>query len=317
MLLLFAFFCFALSYETQEEIVEYINHLPSVTWTAGLNERSAIYGATPKEVKKFLGALKGGPLLPVKTFPNPLALPTQFDSATNWPQCWTMTQIRDQSACGSCWAFGAVEAMSDRTCIFLGKNISLSSAAMAFCCSSCGFGCGGGYPTAAWQYYQTVGVVEEGCWPYPFPSCDHHIPGSKNPCPPNEYPSANCAGKCQSAWNGPNWNNDLHFASSVYTASGESDIMQEIFKNGPVETAFTVYEDFLTYKSGVYQHTTGGELGGHAVKMVGWGVENGTPYWKVANSWNPSWGDKGYFKILRGSDECGIEDQVCAGIPKN
>jgi len=93
--------------------------------------------------------------------------------------------------------------------------------------------------------------------------------------------------------------------------------MNEIFKNGPVETAFTVYEDFLTYKSGVYQHVTGAALGGHAVKFMGWGVLNGVKYWNVANSWNPTWGDQGYFKILRGVDECGIEDEVNAGIPKN
>jgi len=45
--------------------------------------------------------------------------------------------------------------------------------------------------------------------------------------------------------------------------------------NGPVEAAFNVYEDFLTYKTGVYKHTTGSLLGGHAVKCLGWGVENG------------------------------------------
>lgn len=32
--------------------------------------------------------------------------------------------------------------------------------------------------------------------------------------------------------------------------SDEKQIMQEIYKNGPVEGAFTVYEDFLLYKSG-------------------------------------------------------------------
>jgi cathepsin B len=42
--------------------------------------------------------------------------------------------------------------------------------------------------------------------------------------------------------------------------------------NGPVEASFTVYQDFLSYKTGVYHHTTGSALGGHAVKMVGWGV---------------------------------------------
>ena len=48
-------------------------------------------------------------------------------------------------------------------------------------------------------------------------------------------------------------------------------------------------------------------LGGHAIRLLGWGVEEGTPYWLVANSWNYDWGDGGTFKILRGSDHCGIE----------
>jgi len=92
--------------------------------------------------------------------------------------------------------------------------------------------------------------------------------------------------------------------------------MTEIYTNGPVEAAFDVYADFPTYKSGVYQHVTGDYLGGHAIKILGWGTENGTPYWLVANSWNADWGDQGFFKILRGSDECGIEDGVVAGLPK-
>lgn len=77
--------------------------------------------------------------------------------------------------------------------------------------------------------------------------------------------------------------------------------------DGPVETAFTVYQDFENYVSGIYQQTSNTVLGGHAVKITGWGVENGVKYWKVANSWNPYWGEKGFFRILRGVDECGIE----------
>lgn len=300
--------------------VELVNHINSMdlTWKAGLNEGSSIAGATTDEVKKMLGTILGGPQLPRKQFTQVEALPTSFSALTNWPYCPTIKQIRDQSACGSCWAFGAVEAISDRYCIFLQKNLTLSAADMAFCCDSCGDGCDGGYPSAAWQYWVDTGLVEEGCWPYPFPSCDHHVPGSKNPCPSSEYNSPNCPSGCpNSSWNGPSWNNDLHFGGSAYSLAGEQDIMQEIYKNGPVETAFSVYEDFLTYKSGVYRHTSGSYLGGHAVKFVGWGVENGVKYWLVANSWNPSWGDEGFFKILRGSDECGIEDEVSAGIPKN
>jgi cathepsin B len=85
--------------------------------------------------------------------------------------------------------------------------------------------------------------------------------------------------------------------------------------HGPVEAAFTVYSDFMNYKSGVYKHTTGTEEGGHAVKILGWGVENGEDYWLVANSWSTSWGMDGYFKILKGVNECGIESQIVAGLP--
>lgn len=45
--------------------------------------------------------------------------------------------------------------------------------------------------------------------------------------------------------------------------------------------------------SGVYKHVSGSALGGHAIRILGWGVEDNTPYWLVANSWNPDWGDKG------------------------
>lgn len=40
---------------------------------------------------------------------------------------------------------------------------------------------------------------------------------------------------------------------------------------------------------GVYKHVQGKPLGGHAVRITGWGVLNGVPYWKVSNSWNYDW----------------------------
>ena len=54
--------------------------------------------------------------------------------------------------------------------------------------------------------------------------------------------------------------------------------------HGPVEVSFDVYADFEAYKTGVYKHVTGDYLGGHAVKMIGWGVENGVKYWTIVNS---------------------------------
>jgi cathepsin B len=93
--------------------------------------------------------------------------------------------------------------------------------------------------------------------------------------------------------------------------------MKEIYEKGPISGAFTVYEDFADYSSGVYQHVTGEYLGGHAIKIIGWGeTDDGVKYWLVANSWNETWGEKGFFRILRGVNECGIEDNVYAAMPK-
>jgi cathepsin B len=77
-----------------------------------------------------------------------------------------------------------------------------------------------------------------------------------------------------------------------------------------------VYEDFVDYKEGVYQHVEGDLLGGHAIKIIGWGVENGVKYWLCVNSWNEFWGDRGYFKILRGVNHCGVEGNIVTGMPK-
>lgn len=56
-------------------------------------------------------------------------------------------------------------------------------------------------------------------------------------------------------------------------------------------------------------------LGGHSVKLIGWGEENGVPYWLMVNSWSEDWGDKGLFKIRRGTNECGIDEGATAGVP--
>lgn len=92
-----------------------------------------------------------------------------------------------------------------------------------------------------------------------------------------------------------------------------SGIKNEIAANGPMETGFMVYQDFLNYKEGIYQYTTGQMLGGHAVKITGWGVENGVKYWIAANSWTESWGEKGYFRIKEG--EVGFADTAYACTP--
>lgn len=89
-----------------------------------------------------------------------------------------------------------------------------------------------------------------------------------------------------------------------------------LYLNGPFVVVFGIYEDFSNYTSGVYQHFDGKLVDSHAVKLMSWGVEDGKIYWLIAISWGRDSGEKGFFKIWRGTDECGIESmEVSAEEP--
>ncbi|KAF4370383.1 hypothetical protein F8388_016120 [Cannabis sativa] len=305
------------SHILQDSIVKEINDNPNAGWTAAKNDRFSNF--TVGQFRHILG-VKPTPKqqlrsTPVISHPKSLKLPKSFDSRTAWSQCSTISRILDQGHCGSCWAFGAVEALSDRFCIHFNMNISLSVNDLLSCCGfMCGSGCDGGYPISAWRYLNHHGVVTEECDPYfDNTGCSH--PG----CEPG-FPTPKCARKCVDK--NQFWKNSKHYSNNAYRIKSDPhSIMAEVYKNGPVEVSFTVYEvssgsDFAHYKSGVYKHITGEQMGGHAVKLIGWGTsDNGDDYWLLANQWNRSWGDDGYFMIRRGTNECDIEDDVVAGMP--
>jgi len=301
------------------ELSKHINSLKT-TWIASERPAAIFANRTHAQAKLLMGTRLDGPKLPQISYEKVKA-PDAFDSRTNWPECVTMQNVRDQSNCGSCWAFGAVEAISDRMCAYLGRtdakfrNLSLSALDMLACCRTCGSGCNGGYPNMAWLHWRTAGLVTEDCAAYPLAPCEHHSPPKHYPaCPSSIAPTPACPRMCADGT--PTSSAPRYYAESTHSVSGEADYQAELIKGGPFEVAFTVYQDFETYKGGVYQHVSGPALGGHAVKLVGWGVDNGTPYWIVANSWNADWGEGGFFRILRGKDECGIETSGVAGVPK-
>ncbi|NXB77141.1 CATB protein, partial [Donacobius atricapilla] len=305
-----------------DDLVNHINKL-NTTWKAGHN----FHNADMSYAKKLCGTFLGGPKLPERVdFAADLELPENFDSRTQWPNCPTISEIRDQGSCGSCWAFGAVEAISDRICVHTNAKVSVEVSAedLLSCCGfECGMGCNGGYPSGAWRYWTERGLVSGGlydshvgCRPYSIPPCEHHVNGTRPPCTGEGGSTPRCSRHCEPGYS-PSYKEDKHYGITSYgVPRSEKEIMAEIYKNGPVEGAFIVYEDFLMYKSGVYQHVSGEQVGGHAIRILGWGVENNTPYWLVANSWNTDWGENGFFKILRGEDHCGIESEVVAGIPR-
>jgi cathepsin B len=127
------------------------------------------------------------------------------------------------------------------------------------------------------------------CFPYQLPNCDHHEGGPYPTCPSicgaSECATPKCASACEANYP-KKWAADKHHASTAYSVSSSvAQIQAELMTYGSVTAAFTVYADLLTYKSGVYSHVSGAELGGHAVKIVGWGTTaDGVDYWDVANS---------------------------------
>jgi cathepsin B len=299
-----------------DEMVDYINSLDT-TWKAAKNFDDASQAQ--------LGLLDR----PAGYVPNPPPtydinedIPETFDSREHWPDCASIKEIRDQASCGSCWAFAVVEAISDRICVASkgAQQVEISAEDMNSC-SGAG-SCGGGFIEMAYDYYVETGLVsgglynsKKGCQPYTIPGCDHHVKGKLPPCTSGGDTPA-CKHTCEASYN-RTYTGDKHKGSKTYGFSLQNkEVQLDIMKNGPVAVGFTVYTDFLTYKSGVYHHVTGKAEGGHAVKIIGWGVENGVDYWLVANSWNEDWGDKGLFKIKRGNNECGFESRISAGLPK-
>jgi len=208
--------------------------------------------------------------------------------------------IRDQQRCGSCWAFSASEVLSDRVAIATKKASPVLSPEDMVSCDKSDMGCQGGMLPNAWEYLKETGIVSDQCFPYSAGT--------------GEAPT--CTKTCKDS---ETWASSKVKAKSAYAINGVANMQKEIMNNGPVQVAFKVYKSFMSYKGGVYQRHFWELLpeGGHAVKIVGWGTDKGVDYWIVANSWNTSWGEDGFFRIKRGSNQCGIETMgpPYAGMP--
>jgi len=283
------------------------------SWKAGHNERWNSWNV--KDIKRIMGVKYNQNIVlnsrapftaeQIASTPKSLDLRKRlFNNST------CVGPILDQGKCGSCWAFGAAEAISDRLCMkSSGTFLQLAALDLVTCDQNDG-GCEGGDPASAWSYAGN-GLATEKCIPYltanggPIPTCDP----SQEPCL-DFVNTPSCPSQCN---DGSSINRGQGAVSNVYNIGSVQDMMTEVDQNGSFEVAFSVYADFLTYKTGVYVYTTGDYLGGHAVKLIGYGTENGVDYWLCQNSWTTTWGDGGYFKIRRGTDECGIEDDAVAG----
>ncbi len=276
-------------------------------WTAERNE----FTEMPKaELKKRLGYVPGPDepsledqeamaranlqlfeaVLAAPTFAETAAYPAAFDNR-NYNGHNFVTPVRDQGGCGSCVAFGVAataEARMRRERNNPNLNIDFSEAHLFYChARSEGRRCGGNkagwWPSAALDAFKNKGVTDETHYPY--------VAGDQD-----------CTGLK------PGWQNHVHKVTGWQKLTDHMDMKKFIAEKGPLVGCFTVYQDFMAYKSGVYRHVSGNAVGGHCISVVGY--DDANRYWICKNSWGSNWGESGYFRIAYG--ECGIDGVMYA-----
>ena len=318
-------------------LVTSVNANAASTWTAEMPAR--FEGWSLGDIAGLCGAwllpdISDDEYEPAAPQPPP-TIPSDFDSRAQWPKCdATIAHVRDQTDCGSCWAFASTETFNDRRCISTGDTTLLSVQDTSSCCSgsTCDHsnGCVGGSIAGAWAWFVATGAVtggdysktenstaSAGCRPWVYPTCTsnqtHHP--DEPLCPKGEYTMYACEESCSNtAYTANAYAADKVRANSTFRIKPYPDSMVQsnMMAHGPVSTLITVFEDFVTYKSGVYKHVSGWQLGSHAVEVIGWGDDpSAGKYWWVKNSWGSGWGLNGFVKV--GHGEIGIENSWTTG----
>lgn len=251
-------------------------------WEAGVTSMSVL---SPGEQKARLGVKPppgtpepgSSPRIGASTSAASVGAPTSFfwgtPSANNW-----ITPVRNQGGCGSCVAFGVTAVAEAMVRINRGDpnvDVDLSEAQLFFCHGpATGASCSGGWwPTQALDAFTSLGVADEACFP---------------------YDAASSACTACSDW-----------ANRAIKLTGQTDLTNNpaamkdwLSSRGPISACFYVYDDFFSYRSGIYRHVSGALAGGHCVSIVGYDDAGG--YWLCKNSWGSGWGDQGWFAIAYG-----------------
>jgi len=281
-----------------EAVAAAINRQQS-SWVAG--KYPQMEGLTQEEVLNMKGGPKSRlhfrPRAQQKKPTKESFLPKSFDwrnvDGVNY-----VSPVRNQGACGSCYAFSSMGMLESRVRILTANSRQFTfSPQDIVSCSSLAQGCSGGFPfLIAGRYGKDHGVVEEACSPYT---------GNDTACS-----TRTCLRHFTSSYG---------YVGGYYGGCSEETMKEALVTGGPLSVSFEVYDDFTMYKSGVYHHVAllSGpfqplELTNHAVLLVGYGTDEATgdDFWIVKNSWGPDWGEDGFFRIRRGTDECGIESMA-------
>ncbi len=225
--------------------------------------------------------------------------------------------------CGSCWAHGAMSALADRIQIASGKHrgqdVNLAIQHILNCGTEIAGSCHGGSHTGAYQFVHDTGFVPfDTCLPYEACSAE----STEGNCAKGGDYTCTAMNTCRTCSTFAEYGGFCSALSTFPNAtvaeygmiSGEDAIMAEIYARGPVSAGIDA-DGLRAYVGGIYTDTPDFEIN-HIVSIVGWGTsDDGTKYWVVRNSWGQYWGEMGFFRIIRGVNSLGIEDEVAWATP--
>ena len=109
----------------------------------------------------------------------------------------------------------------------------------------------------------------------------------------------------------------VYTVSEFGTLDTVEDMMNEIYQRGPITCEVAITPELKNYTSGIFVDKTGRTADDHVVTINGWGEENGTKYWIVRNSWGSYWGENGTFRLIRGVNNLGIENDCTWAVPRD
>ena len=212
-------------------------------------------------------------------------IPADFDVAAGGPLDWVakgaVTPVKNQGQCGSCWAFSTTGAMEGALFAATGSLLSLSEEQLVQCDSS-SYGCNGGFPSGALSFVASNGGV----------------------CAESDYAYTSGSGQTGSC--------RRNACASVMTVEGSvaaqgEQAMLSALQQRPLSILIDAEDcNFQSYRGGIIDNYQCGSRQDHAVLLVGYGTENGVDYWKVKNSWASSWGENGYFRVVRNKNMLGL-----------